>query len=171
MIDWRTLLKAPPDAQYPQNEQNRGAGGNSADIAEGQMGTDIPAQPRQDFLASPPGMCGMPSCPSKESSQNQGHAGQDITAPMPPLQPGWRIVYLDRKGKLTGGSDDPAHGTIVTCLWGGRGWTINLTDGQQVPLNRIKSVAAVDYNGRTMGAWTVREHGFDGEGPRSMRMT
>jgi putative DNA primase/helicase len=41
---------------------------------------------------------------------------------------------------------------------------VHLTDGQEIPLSRIRSVAAVDHKGRLMGAWTVRDHGLDGRG-------
>ena len=84
------------------------------------------------------------------------------SAPLAPIQSGWRIVYLDRQGKLAGGSDDPGHGTVTQCLWAGGKWTIHLTDGQQVALSRIQSVAALDYKGRFIGAWAVRAHGYDG---------
>ena len=30
---------------------------------------------------------------------------------------------------------------------------------------KVRSVGAVDDKGRLYGAWTVREHGYDGEGP------
>ena len=78
----------------------------------------------------------------------------------PLLQPGWRIVYRDHLWRLAGGSDDPEHGTVSAC---GQD-VVTLTDGQMIPLSRIRSVAAMDCTGRIMGAWTVREHGLDGEG-------
>ena len=84
--------------------------------------------------------------------------------PTPPLQAGWRIVYLDSLWKLAGGADDPEHGTVDVCRWEGGAWVVLLTDGQQIPLSRIRSVGAVDHNGRCYGAWTVREHGYDGQG-------
>ena len=78
----------------------------------------------------------------------------------PLLQPGWRIVYRDHLWRLAGGSDDPEHGTVSAC---GQD-VVTLTDGQMIPLSLIRSVAAMDCTGRIMGAWTVREHGLDGEG-------
>ena len=84
--------------------------------------------------------------------------------PTPPILPGWQIVYMDHVWKLAGGSDDPDHGTVDVCRWEGGAWTVHLTDGQQIPLSRIRSVGAVDWKGRCYGAWTVREHGYDGQG-------
>ena len=89
---------------------------------------------------------------------------QPTEEPTPPLQAGWRIVYLDSLWKLAGGADDPEHGTVEACRWEGGAWSVHLTDGQEIPLSRIRSVAAMDYKGRLMGAWTVREHGYDGQG-------
>ena len=41
--------------------------------------------------------------------------------PIPPLQPGWRIVYMDHQWKLAGGHDDPDHGMVAECRWTCRG--------------------------------------------------
>ena len=89
---------------------------------------------------------------------------QPTEEPTPPLQAGWRIVYLDSLWKLVGGSDDPDHGTVDVCRWEDEAWTVLLTDGQQIPLSRIRSVGAVDHKGRCYGAWTVAAHGLDGNG-------
>ena len=83
----------------------------------------------------------------------------------PPLQAGWRIVYLNHQWKLAGGCDDPDHGTVQACHWVAGAWTVTLTDGQTMPLSKVRSVGAVDDKGKLYGAWTVREHGYDGEGP------
>ena len=85
----------------------------------------------------------------------------------PPLRPGWRIVYRDHQWRLAGGSDDPDHGTVDVCWREGGVWKVRLTDGQQIPWNRIRSVPAIDATGRCAGAWTVREHGYDGQGARA----
>ena len=90
---------------------------------------------------------------------------QPDAEPTPPLQPGWRVVYMDNQWKLAGGNDDPGHGTVQSCRWVAGDWAVHLTDGQAIPLGRIRSVAAVDWKGRCYGAWTVREHGYGGEGP------
>ncbi len=95
----------------------------------------------------------------------------EIAAPTPPLQPGWLVAYQNRAGVLCGGCDDRQHGTVQECRWTGNGWTVELTDGQRLPLSIIRSVGRTDDVGKIVAAWTVREHGFDGEGPRSLRMT
>ena len=87
------------------------------------------------------------------------------TTPTLPLQPGWLVAYRDQRGWLCGGCDDRQHGTIQECRWTAGAWTVHLTDGQEMPLSQVRSVGAVDHKGRLYGAWTVREHGYDGEGP------
>lgn len=84
------------------------------------------------------------------------------TSPTSPLQPGWLVVYRDRQGRLAGGCDDREHGTVAECRWIAGAWTVHLTDGQQLSLSRIRSVAAVDCKGLLYEAWTVAEHGYDG---------
>lgn len=84
------------------------------------------------------------------------------TAPIPPLQPGWLVTYRNRQGKLSGGSGDRAHGTVQECRWDSTGWTLYLTDGQQVSLSLIQAVGKADNMGHILAAWTVREHGIDG---------
>jgi hypothetical protein len=83
-------------------------------------------------------------------------------SPIPPLQPGWLVVYRDRHGVPCGGCDDRRHGTIQECQWEGAAWTVHLTDGQRLPLAGIRSVSKTDGEGKIVAAWTVREHGYDG---------
>lgn len=83
--------------------------------------------------------------------------------PAAPLQPGWLVVYRDRDYLLCGGCDDRTHGTVQTCQWNGHTWMVVLTDGQQLPLMAIRSVGMTDTSGRVVSAWTVREHGYNGE--------
>ena len=83
----------------------------------------------------------------------------------PPLAPGWTIAYMDHTWSLCGGYEDRAHATVAECRWVAGAWTVTLTDGQTMPLSRVRSVGAVDHKGRLYGAWTVREHGYNGEGP------
>jgi hypothetical protein len=85
---------------------------------------------------------------------------------MPPVLPGWLVVYRGKDGTLQGGADDPAHGTVQRCWWDGTGWTVHLDDGQRLPLWMVRSVRKTDREGRVIAAWTVREHGFDGNGNR-----
>jgi len=98
--------------------------------------------------------------------QAQADPTEGIT-PTPPLQPGWLVSYRDGRGVLCGGCDDRQHGTVQESVWGGSGWTVHLTDGQRLPLSIIRSVGRTDDVGKIVAAWTVREHGFDGEGSKS----
>jgi hypothetical protein len=84
--------------------------------------------------------------------------------PTPPLHPGWLVAYRDRRGALCGGFDDRRHGTVQECRWEGNGWTVHLTDGQRLPLSIIRSVGQTDDAGQIVAAWTVQEHGADGNG-------
>lgn len=83
-------------------------------------------------------------------------------SPTPPLAPGWLVVYRDQEWVLCGGYDDRQHGTVQECRWGTKGWTVHLTDGQQLPLVSIQSVRKENRTGEPIAAWTVRAHGYDG---------
>lgn len=87
--------------------------------------------------------------------------------PIEPLQPGWLVAYRDRQGRLRGGCDERDAGTVAACQWDGTAWTVSLTDGQRLPLSRIRSVGQADEAGQIVAAWIVRDHGYDREGPTS----
>ena len=87
--------------------------------------------------------------------------------PEEPLQPGWLVSYRDQRGALCGGCDDRQHGTIQECRWTAGAWTVHLTDGQEMPLSIVRSVGQTDDAGQIVAAWTVKEHGYDGEGRRA----
>lgn len=84
--------------------------------------------------------------------------------PTPPLAAGWLVAYRDQSGALRGGCDDRQHGTVEASRWDGKAWTVTLTDGQEMPLSRIRSVGEMNSTGQIVAAWTVREHGYDGRG-------
>lgn len=92
-----------------------------------------------------------------------------VDPPAEPLQPGWLVCYRDRHGVLCGGCVDRECGTVEACRWEGNGWTVSLTDGQRLPLSLIRSVGQTDSAGQLVAAWTVREHGYDGDGPADGR--
>ena len=121
---------------------------------------DIP-----DIVPSVSGLSG----PDLEDSGRNSHPHEGeavkVAPPTPPLQPGWLLAYRDRRGTLCGGCDDRTHGTVQGCRWDGKGWTVHLTDGQQMPLSLVRSVGRTDSAGQIVAAWTVRGHGYDGEGP------
>ena len=85
-------------------------------------------------------------------------------APTAPLQVGWLIAYRDRKGRLRGGSDERPYGTVTGCHWSGESWRVTVLNGTSVSLSRITSVGKTDHTGAVVAAWTVREHGHNGEG-------
>lgn len=90
--------------------------------------------------------------------------GPSEVKPTPPVLPGWLVTYRDSAGRLCGGAEDREHGTVQECRWEGGQWTLYLTDGQEMPLSFIRAVGQTDVNGRLIAAWTVREHGYDGNG-------
>lgn len=95
-----------------------------------------------------------------ETLHDNGACSKD--SPEPPIRLGWLVTYRDRQEKLCGGAEDRAHGTVQECRWDTGRWTVCLTNGQQVPLLSIRAVGKTDTNGRICAAWTVREHGYDG---------
>lgn len=86
-------------------------------------------------------------------------------------QPGCRLCNLDGWSAtgICNGSSVVAAMTGSTALcrepMGGEEWTVHLTDGQRLPLSSIRGVTKPDG-----AAWTVREHGYDGEGPVGVRI-
>lgn len=153
MMNWRDLMAAPPEIltspQNTQNTQNRKASGiiaHSADIAD-RVETERVAPV---------------STPSIQTGEG---SSLPVQPPTQPLQAGWTIAYMDDTWTLCGGYEDRTHATVAECRWVAGAWIVTLTDGQTMPLSRVRSVGAVDHKGRLYGAWTVREHGFDGEGP------
>lgn len=87
--------------------------------------------------------------------------------PVAPLEPGWLVAYYDRTNRLRGGCDERDHGTVARMEWGSSGpWTVWLTNGEALPLLKVRSVARTNAEGVVVSAWTVRPHGHDGEGGR-----
>lgn len=98
--------------------------------------------------------------PSQVTPDHQERVGE----PIAPILPGWLVTYLDKAGKLSGGSEDPGHGTVQECRRDAGRWLVYLTDGQRVPLSLIRAVGQMGVHGRICAAYTVREHGYDGNG-------
>lgn len=115
-----------------------------------ESGPDIP-----DTLDSLSGVSGSETIRAGEKNCSTGQ-------PITPLQSGWLVVYRNREGKLCGGSDDRAHGTVSRCDWTPPGWTLWLTDGQQIPLRSVTGVTRTNAAGDLLAAWEVRTHGLDG---------
>lgn len=79
-----------------------------------------------------------------------------------PILPGWLVAYRGPDGKLRGGWEERDHGTIRKGRFSDGGWIFTLTDGTEISVRAIVSVAQVALDGRVVAAWTVREHGLDG---------
>ena len=141
------MAPSPEMLAHPQNRGARDTIAHSADIAD-----RVAAEKVAPVVSTP---------------LTQTGEGSPLPMPptTPPLQPGWRIAYMDHQWKLAGGYDDPDHGTVQACRWDAGAWTVTLTNGQTIPLSRVRSVGAVDHKGRLYGAWEVNTHGYDGEGP------
>ncbi|MEO7860585.1 MAG: hypothetical protein ABIU05_09090 [Nitrospirales bacterium] len=116
------------------------------------------------LLAKAPGQ--VRAVESTEPPRHDEEGGQeviDLDQPVSPLQPGWSVTYRDTGGRLCGGADDRGFGTVKECRWHGNGWTVELTDGRQLHLSRIRAVGRTDSTGKIVAAWTVRSHGYNGE--------
>lgn len=75
-----------------------------------------------------------------------------------PLKNGWAIVYRRTR------HDRPHDGIVSRCERTGNYRIVQLTNGTRIPLEWITSVGKTDGAGKVVAAWTVYEHGFDGEG-------
>jgi hypothetical protein len=87
-----------------------------------------------------------------------------LTLSHPPLQAGWLVVYRDRAGKLRGAADEREHGTVKECRRQGAGWVVMLTSGEHLSLSIIRAVGQTSEREELQAAWSVREHGYDGQG-------
>jgi hypothetical protein len=85
-----------------------------------------------------------------------------LVPPLSPILPGWLIAWRDRAGRLRGGCDDRAHGTVREAQWGADGWTFTLSSGEVVPMRRVVSVGRTDATGQLVASWEVRGCGLDG---------
>ena len=82
--------------------------------------------------------------------------------PIPPICPGWLVVYRDRAGRLRGGCDERPHGTVDRLEWTRGAWTVWLTNGEALSLSRVRSVACTTAEGQVVSAWDVLGCGVDG---------
>jgi hypothetical protein len=91
---------------------------------------------------------------------------QVVEPPASPLPRHCFVTYTDRQGHLCGGWDDRQRATVTQCEWTGRGWSIHLSDGQTIPFAAVRCVGQTNEQGELIAAWSVREHGYDGQGKR-----
>ena len=101
------------------------------------------------------------TAPPQLTPNNQRRTGE----PQAPILSGWLVTYRDKTGKLCGGAEDRDHGTVQACRWEGGQWTLYLKDSQRLSLWQVVGVAKTEATGQVIAAWTVREHGSDGNGP------
>ncbi len=162
MLNWRTLLATPPEIptrplispKYSKWEDGR-TFTHIGDIREIQQPEPIPLHPADTSPENDVSPEMPPTYPQEE-------ALTECASLPPPIQSGWLVAYRDQRGALCGGCDDRQHGTVDACRWDGNGWTLCLTDGQEMPLSQVRSVGQTDEAGQIVAAWTVRKHGYDG---------
>lgn len=46
---------------------------------------------------------------------------------------------------------------------------VELSNGSLISLQAVRAVGKLNAEGRLIGAWAVREHGYDGNGPTMVR--
>jgi hypothetical protein len=145
MIDWRTILKAPPTApQNTQNEQNATSGGDFAHIA------DIAHSISEQEIAPRMPAVGRSAPPLMDEP------------PASPLPHHCFVTYIDARGALCGGWDERGTSRVTQCHGTGGNCQVELSDGRRIPLRSIRAVGQTDAAGNLLAAWTVREHGYDG---------
>ena len=108
----------------------------------------------QKLIAQAAGKVRLVGCPSIDSV---------IDLPLAPLQPGWLVTYRDKDYRLRGGCDERDYGTVAKMTWVQGSWTVWLTNGQALSLSIVRAVGKTDGEGRVVYAWTVRDHGHDGD--------
>ena len=106
----------------------------------------------------------LPMVPADPPAVSTGDTQATEPVRIPPLSPGWLVVYRDQRGTLRGGVDEREHGTVKECQWQGTGWFVVLISGESLPLSIIRAVGQTNGEGRLVAAWTVREHGLNGLG-------
>ena len=74
------------------------------------------------------------------------------------------MVYRDRAGRLRGGDDERDHGTVARLEWVTGSWTVWLTNGESLPLSRVRAVSQTNGEGQIVAAWDVLGCGIDGHG-------
>lgn len=83
------------------------------------------------------------------------------TSPLPPY---CFVTYIDTQGRLRGGWDERATCTVKQSHGVGANCQVELANGVRIPLRAVRAVGHLNAAGRLVGAWTVREHGYDGNG-------
>lgn len=77
------------------------------------------------------------------------------------------VAYTDTQGRLRGGWDERSTCTVIQCHGVGARCQVELSNGDRIPLRAVRSVGQLNAEGSLVSAWTVREHGYDGEGSKT----
>jgi hypothetical protein len=147
--NWRTVLKTTTASQNPQNPQNEDRKAVFEDIAN--IEESISTKEEQPALAVTP----------------HSLAAESAEPPSSPLPRYCFVTYTDRQGRLYGGWNDRQKASVTHCVWSERGWSVHLSDGQAIPLAAVRCVGQTNEQGDLIAAWSVREHGYDGQGKAS----
>ena len=100
-----------------------------------------------------------------ESVSIAGVVAQDPPRPdLPsfPLLPHCFVTYTDSQGRLRGGWDERATSTVKQCHRVGANCEVELAHGGRIPIRAVRGVGKLSAEGCLIGAWSVREHGYDG---------
>jgi hypothetical protein len=128
---------------------------------ENSSGTSTP-QANSNSATLPVTPPGKTDSPEPEPLQRTIQA-VSTASPTAPLQAGWFVTYTDSQGHLCGGWDDRQRATVSFCVWRNRGWSVHLSNGQAIPLIAVRCVGQMNEDGELKAAWSVRQHGYDGE--------
>lgn len=88
-----------------------------------------------------------------------------VAQPAPVLPARSFVTYLDSTGRLCGGWEEWNTCTVRHCLGVGDDCQVELSSGGMISLRAVRAVGQLNAEGRQMAAWTVREHGYDGNSP------
>lgn len=77
------------------------------------------------------------------------------------------VAYADSTGKLRGGWEERSSCTVKQCHGLGAACQVELSNGDMIPLRAVRSVGQLNSEGRLVSAWTVKDHGYDGEGSKT----
>ena len=85
--------------------------------------------------------------------------------PAPPLPLYCFVTYIDSSGRLCGGWDERNACTVRQCHGSGAACQVELSNRDFIPLQAVRAVGQLNAEGRLVAVWTVRDHGYDGNGP------
>lgn len=111
-----------------------------------------------------------PVLPGPAPSIQPENSSSPVDAPPSPLPPHCFATYTDSTGRLRGGWDERTACTVKQCLGVGADCKVELSNGATIPLRAIRAVGQLSAEGRLIAAWTVREHGYNGDNGEAMTL-